>query len=106
MCGLAVCGDRNRLDASTGSDGGAGRAFGGPRLRQNRLAGHALLEQQLGRLHPRIGVEPRHEHVVADHVGERHERHALMVREEGADDLRPRRCAGRRRRRRSALRGR
>ncbi len=72
------------------------RAFRRPRLGQDRLARHALLQQQLRRLHPGIGVEPFHEDVVADDVGQRDERHALVMREERADDL----GASRRRRRR------
>jgi hypothetical protein len=66
------------------------RALGRPRLRQDGLARYALLEQQLRRLDPGIGVEARDECVVADDVGHRHKRHALVVREPRADDGRPR----------------
>ena len=61
--------------------------LGGPRLGEDRLARHALLQQQLGRLDPRVGVEPRHEDIVMEDVGERDERHALMMREERAHDF-------------------
>ena len=87
---------RNRRDANTGSDGARGRALGRTRLRQDRLARHPLLQQQLRRLDPRIGVEPRRRtRRRADDVGERDQRHALVMGEKRADDLR-------RRRRRSA----
>ena len=97
MCGLAVCGDRNRLRRRRRNRGRGRRSFGWPRLGKNRLAGHALLQQQLGRLHAAVGVKSFDEHVVADHIGERHERHTLMVREEGPHDGRLR--VGRRGRR-------
>ena len=64
------------------------RAFGGPRLGDDGFARHALLQQQLGRLHPRIRVEPAHEHVVAHDVGQRDQRHALVMAEEGPDQSR------------------
>ena len=70
----------------TGTGAAAAAPFGRPRLGENRLAGHALLQQELGRLHAAVGVESFDEHVVADHVGERHERHSLMVRKKGAHD--------------------
>ena len=63
MCALVVCGDLKRLDANTGIDGGERRALGRTRLRQDGLARDALLEQQLGRLHARIGMEPIDEDV-------------------------------------------
>ena len=79
--------------AEPSSDGCANRrhragAFRGTRLGENRLPRHALLQEQFSRLDPRIGVEPRHEDVVVQHVGERDERHPLVVGEKGAHDFR------------------
>ena len=88
MCGLVVCGVRNRRDDGCADRRHGAGAFRRPRLGENRLARHAFLEQQLGRLDPRVGVEPRHEDVVAQHVGERDERHALVVRKKRAHDFR------------------
>ena len=59
-----------------------------PGFRENRLTGHALLQQQFGRLHPWVGVEPLDEDVVEKDIGHRDQRHALMVREERSDDFR------------------
>ena len=49
-------------------------------------AWHALLQQQLGGLHARIGVEAPHHRVAEQDVGERDERHALVVGHEGPHD--------------------
>ena len=64
-------------------DGMRWRASAGRASASDRFARHPLLQQQFGGLDPRVGVKPRHEHIVAEHVGQRDERHALVMREEG-----------------------
>ena len=55
------------------------------RILQRYLVRDPLLEQQIGRLHSRIVVKaPLHREVV-ERVVERHERHALVMRHEGAE---------------------
>ena len=49
-----------------------------------RVARHALLQQQLRGLHARVGVEALHHEVAEQRVGERDERHALVVGHVGA----------------------
>ena len=70
-------------------------SFRGARLRENRFAGNALLQQQFRRFDSRVGVEPRHEDVVVEEVGQRDERHPLMVGKERAHDFRLRVAGGR-----------
>ena len=53
-----------------------------PRLGDRTLPRHALLQQQLGGLHARIGMEAAHHQVAGDRVGERDQRHAGVMREE------------------------
>jgi hypothetical protein len=55
------------------------RRLGRPRLGHRRVARHALLQQQLRRLHARVLVEARDHHVVLQQVRERHQDHALVV---------------------------
>ena len=66
-----------------------GFGLGGARFGQDGLARHPLLQEQLGRLDPRVGVEPRDERVLPHDVGERDERHALVMREVRAHRDRP-----------------
>ena len=49
------------------------------------VARRALLQEQLGGLHHRLAVEALAHAAVEQHVGERDERHALVVRHVGAD---------------------
>ena len=64
--------------------GGRGSDLGSPGMGGGNVAGHALLQQQLGRLHHRLAVEPG-AHGAAEHgVGDGHDRHALVMRHEGA----------------------
>ena len=58
--------------------------LGRPRLLDHDAVRHALLQQQLGRLHAAVGVEAPHHGGVAQHVRERAERHALVMSEVGA----------------------
>jgi hypothetical protein len=60
------------------------------RLRQDGFARHAFLEQQFRGLHARLGMKAPDEHIVADHIRQRDERHALVVGEERPDDDRTR----------------
>ena len=95
MCGLRRVRRRNRRDGEHRDRRRRVSALGRTRLRQDRLARHALLQQQLGRLDAGIGMKPLDEDVVAEHVGERDERHALVMGEEGAHHhRRPRRSSG------------
>ena len=58
----------------------------GTRPRDQHVARHPLLEQQLGRLDDRLGVEaPDHRAAVED-VADRHQRHPLVVRHVAPDD--------------------
>ncbi len=61
-------------------------------------ARHPLLQQQLRGLHARIGVEALHHRVAEQDVGERDERHALVVGHEGSHDGSAGRAARSRRR--------
>ena len=61
-----------------------------PRLDRRDVARHALLQQQLGRLDPRLGVKALDHPIAEQRVGQRHERHALVMRHVGA----ARRAAG------------
>ena len=56
-----------------------------PRLNHRRAARHALLQQQLGGLHARVGVKTVHHSIAEQRVRERHQRHAGVVREVGAN---------------------
>ena len=76
MCGRA---EAPRREDGQRRRGGFG--LGGARFGQDGLARHTLLQQQLGRLDPRVGVEPRDERVPPDDIGERDERHTLVMRE-------------------------
>ncbi len=61
-----------------------------PRLRRRDAPWHALLQEQLGGLHARIGVETFDHAVAEQRIGERHQRHALVVGEaRGHDDAVP-----------------
>lgn len=55
------------------------------RWRGRRCGGDTFLQQELGRSHVRVGVEARDHHVVAQEVGGRQQRHALVVRHERPD---------------------
>ena len=66
-----------------------GRSFRGPRLRDDGFTRDSLLEQQLGCPDAWVRVEPVHERVVADDVGQGHERHALVMAEERPHDVEP-----------------
>ena len=45
----------------------------------------AFLQQQLGRLHARLGVKARAHDAVVEDVRQRHERHPLVMRHIGAN---------------------
>ena len=78
-----------RAEAAQGLRGRrAGRAclLDRARLGDRGVARHPLLQQQLRGLHARIGVEALHHRVAEQHVGERDERHALVVGHEGPHD--------------------
>ena len=68
------------------------------RSRHCHVPGHALLQEKLGRLDDGLAVEPRPHHPIAEHIRERDDGHALMVRHVGANDChrRPGREPGRR----------
>ena len=93
-----------------------------PRLNRRRVTRHALLQQQLGGLHSRVGVKALHHRIAEQRVRQRDQGHAGVVGEVGADhgagggavrfgarrrrDGRPRaRCSRWRRRIRSRPRG-
>jgi hypothetical protein len=80
---------RRRITAHCGDAGRRRRcgAFRRPLLPRGSLARDALLQQQLGRFDARIGVEPRDEDVVAQNVGDRNERHPLVMCEVGPNDF-------------------
>ena len=69
------------------------------------VARHALLQQQLGRLHARVGVEALDHAIAEQRVGQRDERHALVMGQVGRhDDARaPGSSSGRRRPARGAV---
>ncbi len=60
--------------------------FGGMRRDDRRRARDSLLQQQLGRLDSRIGVEPVDHAVAQEDVGDGDERHALVVGHVGLHD--------------------
>ena len=78
-----------RAEAADGR-GGDGRRhprlLGRPGLKDGRPAGHALLQQQLGGLHPQIGMEALHHAVAEEGVGQSDDGHALVMGQERADD--------------------
>ena len=55
-------------------------------MRHRHVTRRALLQQQLRRLDDRLGVEPRPHRAVEKRVGDGDDRHALMMRHEGAHD--------------------
>ncbi len=78
-----------RSEATQGQDGRRARRarlLDRTGLGDGCLARDPLLQQQLGGLHARVGVEAPHHRVVEQHVGERDEGHALVVGHEGAHD--------------------
>ena len=67
--------------------GAGGRLhFRRPKARRRDVARHALLQQQFGRLDDRLGMEARPHRAVEQSVGDGDDRHALMMRHEGAHD--------------------
>ena len=72
--GIRVAGARGRLDLRR------------PRPRRRDLARNPLLQQQFRRLNDRLGMESLSHRAVKDRVGDRDDRHALMMRHEGADE--------------------
>ncbi len=90
---LRVRKDGVRRPIAPDRDGGQGRGHPHlverPRLGRRRSARHALLQQQLGRLHPRVRVEPLHHRVAEQSVRQRNEGHALVMRQTGTDDRAP-----------------
>ena len=89
MCTLVVCGERNRRDANTGSDGGAvalsaGRGSDRIASRGTRSCSSSSVAWTRGSAWKRATKTSS-----ADDVGERDERHALVMREVGAHDRRP-----------------
>ena len=57
-----------------------------PRPRRRDLARNPLLQQQFCRLNDRLGMEALTHRAVEDRVGDPGDRHALMMRHEGADE--------------------
>ena len=72
--GIRIAGANARLDLRR------------PRSRRGDLAGDPLLQQQLCRLNDRFGMEAFSHRAIEDRVGDSGDRHALMMRHEGADD--------------------
>ena len=60
--------------------------LGGTRLDDRSLTRHPLLQEELGRLNPRVRVEPVDHDVAEKDVREGDERHPLVVRQVGLDD--------------------
>ena len=60
-----------------------------PRSRDRHVPGRALLQEQLGGLDDGLRVEPRAHHALPQHIRQRDEGHALMVRHVGAHDRHP-----------------
>ena len=79
----AIAPDRHRRDGRRHP-----HFLGDARDGRRREARHPLLEQQLGGLDPRIGVEAPDHHVVQQHVGQRHQHHPLVVAHVGANHRR------------------
>ena len=80
-----MCGERKRREASTGA------VLTGPpsrrsRFRQDNVARHTFVEQELGGLDTRIGMKPADDGIVPNDVGERSQRHPLVMSEERLDD--------------------
>ena len=57
-----------------------------PRLRDRRVTRHTLLQEHLRGLHAWVGVKALDHDLVAEDVGKRDERHALVVGHEGPHD--------------------
>ena len=74
-------GDRRHHVAHVGSARHIGTGSG-----RERVTGHALLEQQFGRLDGRFGVEALDHRSVVDDVSEGHDNHALVMRHVTVDD--------------------
>ena len=72
--GIRVAGARGRLDLRR------------PRPGRRDLARNPLLQQQFRRPNDRLGMEALSHRAVKDRVGDRDDRHALMMRHEGADE--------------------
>ncbi len=53
--------------------------------RYRNVAGHALLQQEFGRLYHRFGVEMSANGAVVEHICQRNDHHTLMVRHKGTD---------------------
>ena len=60
--------------------------FLGARVGHGDISRRALLQQQFRRAHRRLVVKPSAHDSVQQHVGDRDDRHALVVRHEGAHD--------------------
>ena len=58
----------------------------GPRTRDGDIARRPLLQQQLGRLDDGFGVKSRAHRAAVQRVGDRHQRHALVMRHVRAHD--------------------
>src|SRR2546430_4070158 len=58
------------------------RSLRGPGLRDGSVARRALLQQQRGGLHPGIGVEALYHQIAEDGVGQSHQAHALVMRQD------------------------
>ena len=72
--------------ALAGVAGFAARHGGGGLLQPGHLTRHALLQQRCHGGQPRIGHGPMPGQAVQQHIGQRHQRHALVVGHEGADE--------------------
>ena len=65
---------------------GGRRHLVGARTGHRDVARRALLQEQLGRLHARVGVKPRAHDAVVQGIGDGDQEHALVVRHVGAHD--------------------
>ena len=81
-----MCGDRYRRTGDRRRRRDDPHFVERPRVNRRRVARHALLQQQFGRLHARVGVEAHHHRIAEERVRQRDQRHALVVREIGPDD--------------------
>ena len=78
--GQGECGERSRRGARAERRGHSG-LLGGTRLDRGRLLRDPFLQQELGRLDPRVRMESVDHHVIQENVRERHQRHPLVVSE-------------------------
>ena len=68
------------------ADVGRGRHLVSSRMGHQDIARNSFLQQKLSRLDNRLGVKAGTHRAVLERVGDRYQRHSLMVRHVGADD--------------------